>query len=239
MVLAIGAMTVSEAAEASVGVDAASAYVFRGATFNDGFVLQPYLEVSGPVTIGVWGNLDIDDYDGAVNDGEFQEIDLYAAYDLPMPESSPFGLSIGYCEYTYPSSVGDGSVTTNDTDSAADREISLSLGLDTVLSPSLGLYYGVDGAIDKSLHAELSAGHDIEIGDGVTLSLGATIAYEDPDEGEDGFSYYSASAGLGFGCLSASVTYVGQIDDDVLVDVEDGGVYDVDVYGMIGVSQTF
>ncbi|MDP6631544.1 MAG: MltA-interacting MipA family protein, partial [Kiritimatiellia bacterium] len=49
-------VSVGMAAEASVSLDVASAYVFRGATLNDGLVLQPGLEISGlPVTLGVWG----------------------------------------------------------------------------------------------------------------------------------------------------------------------------------------
>ena len=53
----------------SMSADLASAYVFRGSTFNDGAVLQPGIEIGGlPVTVGLWANFDLADYDGAVND---------------------------------------------------------------------------------------------------------------------------------------------------------------------------
>ena len=218
----------AEGAEATVAADFASAYVFRGATFNDGAVFQPYVDVAGlPIEFGIWGNLDIDDYDDSLDDGQFSEIDIYASYALPLG-IDPVGVSVGYTEYVYPNA-----------DAEADREIGLSVGLDALLSPELGLYYGIDGGIDESLHAELAVSQTIVENDTVTVELGASVAFEDPDAGEDGFSYYTASLGASYGILSAGVTYVGQIDDDVLVDVEDGGVYDTDVYGTIGISYSF
>ena len=229
MVMIVGLTTsIGLAAEATVGADFASAYVFRGATFNDGAVFQPYIDVAGlPIEFGIWGNLDIDDYDDSLDDGQFSEIDIYASYALPLG-IDPVGVSVGYTEYVYPNA-----------DAEADREIGLSVGLDALLSPELGLYYGIDGGIDESLHAELAVSQTVVENDTVTVELGASVAFEDPDVGEDGFSYYTASLGVSYGILSAGVTYVGQIDDDVLVDVEDGGVYDTDVYGTIGISHSF
>ena len=52
-----------------VGVDVNSAYVWRGVTRNDGPAVQPWvdLEVAEGFRVHVWGNLDLDDYDGAVD----------------------------------------------------------------------------------------------------------------------------------------------------------------------------
>jgi len=220
---------IAAAASASASLDLASAYVFRGATFNDGLVLQPGLETdmglpekAGSLSLGVWGNLDLDDYDGALNDGEFSEIDLYGSYSLPV---EAVDLGIGYTEYTYTSAGVE-----------ADREISLSAGLPVLLAPSLAAYYGVDGGIDKTLYLEAGLSHEQAITEALAATLEAAVGYVDPDEGEAGFSHYSATAGLGYKALSASVTYVGQIDDDVLADVEDEGLYDVDVYGVLGLA---
>jgi len=170
--------TAGMAAEASVSLDVASAYVFRGATFNDGLVLQPGVEVAGlPITFGVWGNFDVDDYGGAVKKSEFSEIDLYGSYSLPIEAAD---VSIGYTEYLYP---GAGSV--------ADREISLSAGLDVLLAPSLSVFYGVDGGIEKSLYVEAAVGHEFALTDEVAIELGATVSYMDPDGGKSGFSHYT------------------------------------------------
>ncbi|HMA84159.1 MAG TPA: hypothetical protein VKN73_00520, partial [Desulfosalsimonadaceae bacterium] len=48
--------------------DVVSAYVWRGITFNDGLVVQPYVDVAAGngFAINVWGNYDIDDYDNTL-----------------------------------------------------------------------------------------------------------------------------------------------------------------------------
>ncbi|MBT3295528.1 MAG: hypothetical protein HN919_04320 [Verrucomicrobia bacterium] len=226
VVLAILACaTVGRAAEVSVSLDVASAYVFRGATFNDGLVLQPGVEVSGlPVTIGVWGNLDRGDYDGALVENEFSEIDITVSYDIPV---EAIDLSVGYTEYVYP---GGG---------VADRELSLSAGLDVLLTPSVALYYGVDGGIKDSIYVEAGVGHEFEVNKDLSVELGVTVGYVNPDEGDSGFSHYTATLGASYAFIGASVTYVGQIDDDVLPGVEDGGPYDTEIIGVLSLGHDF
>lgn len=229
MAVVAGMMTISAAmaeAEITLSVDVASAYVFRGVTSNDGVVLQPGMEAAiGAFTVGVWGNMDLDDYDGAREKNQFSEIDIYASYALPLPVAL-LDASLDYCEYTYPGAAGD-----------ADRELALGLGLDLPLSPSLMIAYGVDGGIEKDLYMELGAGYEFDMDDLFSVELAAALGYLSPDEGDSGFSHYSVTLGIGKGPLSASVTYVGQIDDDVLPDGE--GAYDVEVYGMLGAAFSF
>lgn len=249
MVLVLIGMGSAMAAEASVSVDAASAYVFRGVTLNDGFVIQPGVEVSGlpaGVDIGVWANINMDDYDGAASDDQVGEIDIYASYGLPI---EGIDLSVGYTEYTYPGLGGDPTASIDSTGAAAasstfgesDREVSLSLGLgeNLPLSPSISAYYGLGGLIDKQLYVEASVGHEISVNDDTSIEIGATVAYLNPDKGEDGFSHATASLSGSYKILNASVTYVGRIDDDVLADAMDGTGYDVDVYGTVGISCDF
>ena len=209
---------VSGMADARVTLDVASANVFRGSTLNDGLVVQPGLEVSlHGFTLGAWGNLDLDDYDGRVEKNQFGEIDLYASYAIPVDFAT---LSIGYIEYTYPGYAVE-----------ADREVNLGVGLDVLLNPQVTVSYGVDGGVDKSLHVGAGIGHSIALAEGFGLDLGATVAYVDIDGGESGFADYTVSAALTHGPFAASVTYIGQIDDDVLPDGP--GAYDVDVVGML------
>jgi len=223
MIVSAGMMMAagSVLAGGSASLDLASAYVFRGVTFNDGLVLQPGVKVAEyGVTLGAWGNLDLDDYAGAVAENQFSEIDLYGSYALPVEAAD---ISVGYTEYTYPGAEGE-----------ADREVSLSIGLKVLASPSVAVYYGVDGGIDKTLYIEGAVGHELELGEGIGLKLGATVGYVDPDGGTSGFSHFTAKAGLSYACLAASVTYIGQIDEEVLPD--GAGAYDAEVVGVIGVS---
>ena len=220
MTMAVSVMAVE--AEITLSVDAASAYVFRGVTFNDGPVLQPGMEAEiGSFVIGVWGNIDLDDFDGTLEEGQFSEIDVYAAYALPVEFMD---IAIEYCEYTYPGAEGK-----------ADREFALAFGLDVPLSPSLLVAYGVDGGIKKDLYVELGAGYEMDVAEMFSIELGATIGYLSPDEGDSGFSNYTLTLGAAKGPLYASVTYVGQIDDDVLTDED----YDVEVYGLLGMAFSF
>jgi uncharacterized protein (TIGR02001 family) len=215
---------VATAADVSAGVDFASAYVFRGVTFNDGLVMQPGVDVTAPLGIefGVWGNFDIDDYDDSLNGSQFSEVDLYMSYAIPI---EAFDLGVGYCEYLYPGAEGD-----------ADREVSVSAGTAVEgVDMDIGVYYGVDGGIDKSLYVEASIGYAMELAEATELSLGATAAFADFDGGESGFHNYTVSAGLSYKVISAGVTYIGQGDDEVLTDAE----YDVDVVGTIGIGYDF
>lgn len=218
-----GTAMAEDGATVSLSADLASAYVFRGSTFNDGAVLQPGLEIGGlPVTVGVWANFDIDDYDSTLADNQFSEIDIYAGCDLPLE-----GFSLGYTEYTYPGAEAE-----------ADREITLSYEAPLPLTPSVSVNYGIDGGIDKSLYVEAGVSHEVET-EAVTFSMGAAVGYMDPDEGESGFSHYSVSAGASYGLASLGLNYVGQIDDDVLPDVEDGGTYDTGFYATLGIAKEF
>ncbi len=212
---ALVAAPAARAAEATVGADVASVYVFRGVTLSDEVQVQPYMEVSGlPVDLGVWASFDTD-AESVI------ETDFYGSYALPF---EGIDASVGYTEYSY----GAG---------AFDREVSLSTGFDLPLAPSVGLYYMVDssGGYDGQFYADLSVGHDLELAEGVGLSVGALISYivqGDDIAGDDGLNHYELSASLGYSMFSAGVTYVGEIDDDVLV-------VDEDLVVSVGVSHSF
>ena len=228
----LGMQTVK--AETTVGLDIASAYIFRGTTINDSFVAQPSLEAVGHgVTLGTWANLDLDDSDnGAYEAGNISEVDLYASYELPLGITN-LSISTGYSEYTYPragGSVGADGTTVEPVD--ADSEFNLVAEANLPLSPTLGVYYGVDGAIDQSVYTEATIGYEKELPAGLTGTAGALIAYLNPDEGEDGFSHAALSAGLEYGMFSVGITYFVETDDDVLV-------IDEDVLGTIGFSHDF
>ena len=207
-------------------LDVASAYVFRGATFNDGLVVQPGVEAStAGFALGAWANYDIDDYSGALEKNEFSEVDIYGSYAIPV---DVVDLSVGYCAYIYPLDSTD-----------ADHEVSVSVGLDLPLAPSLSVYYGLGGGIEDTLYCEFGIGQEFELSEAVGLELGAALGYVDPDDGESGFSHANLSATLSYSIFSASITYVAQLDDDVLMDVADGGAYDTEVYGMVGAGLSF
>ena len=193
----MAAFLVAQVASAvSASVDFASAYVFRGETINDGFVIQPSLEseVAG-LTVGVWANVDVDN----VGADQVSEIDLYVGKGLGSVAG--WDISAGYCEYTYPGVDGDG-----------ESELSIS---------AAGSISGVDLSVTAFANiAETSTPGYYEVATGgatalagVALDYGVTLGYEDGAEAGFGFAAYTVSYETGGGTLS--VTYIDELDDAI------------------------
>ncbi|MFL2877271.1 MAG: TorF family putative porin [Pontiellaceae bacterium] len=210
----MAAFLVAQVASAiSATVDIASAYVFRGATFNDGIVIQPGVEgeVAG-YTVGVWANIDIDD---AGNDDQVSEIDLYIGKDLGSVAG--WDLSAGYCEYTYPGVAGNG-----------ESELSLSAsGAISGFDVSLAAYANIAEESTPNFY-EASTGGSTSIA-GLALDYGISLGYSADEEvggaeAETGVGYvaYSLSYDTAGGTISA--TYIDGRDDDI-VEVDESLVF--------------
>jgi hypothetical protein len=248
LILAAGAAlaaqaSAQEAFKSSVdaGVDVSTAYIFRGKTVFDKPVAQPYAyaTILEGLTIGTWANVALDDskkHGG--NSGDVSEVDLSLEYALPLG-ACPIGVALGYTEYLYPNSVdGDGTIEDPTVPASTDREVAVKFALatdcalDKALSPTLDVFYGLDGAIDKDLYTELGLSHELALGEGLSLGLGGTLGYLESDAGESGFSSATLSAGLGVGPAVLKVTYVIETDKDVLP-------VDEEVVGTLGLSKIF
>lgn len=237
------AASAEKSAEVSTTLDLASAYVFRGVTYNDGPVFQPGIEASGlglpeemgSLSVGVWGNYDLDDYDGNVNSSELSELDFYVSYTLPtIVEGVDF--SLAYWDYTYPGAAEE-----------SDKEVSLSVGYG-IGDVSVGVgYYVLTDSSEQDPYADISLGYEMALTDEVDASFGARAGFIESE-----FSDYDLSAGLSYALndvwsIGASAAYIGQGDEDVLADTVygPGGVivgdpgYDVDFVGMLSLSASF
>lgn len=241
-------------AKAHAAIDYASAYVFRGATLNDGSVLQPSLEVTGlPITIGTWGNFDINDFDGRRTGNQFSEIDLYGSYSTTIDKVD---LTAGYTEYVYPNTVEY--VYPDTVAREADREARLTAGLPLALDPKMTVFYMLDGPNQSDLYVQAEASHTKKISALTSLEFFATAGYQSDDEtldfsglpldaagkpigagtavkGESGLANYTAGVKGTYQKLTAGVTYIGRFDDKVLPD----DVYDVNVVFTVGLATDF
>ncbi len=215
------------AAEASFNTNVNSAYVWRGITFNDGVVVQPSLDVTkGGFGFNVWGNLDIDDYDNTLDDGEFSEVDLTLSYGFDIKSVS---FSFGYIEYLFPAGI------------LGTREVYGGISIEpfTGFTTGVTVYYGFDEVEDY--YVSMNIGYSRELVEKLSMDIGFTagIAGEDMSAGtDDGFHDYNISLGLGYAVtdtLSASgfIAYTDSFDEDVLPE------QDVDMYGGIGASYSF
>ena len=233
--LVAGLVSTGALAGVSITADLASAYVFRGVTLNDGFVVQPGIEASGlgfpeqygSVTFGAWGNYDLDDYApaGAVG-SSFQETDWYGSYSLPQWVEG-LELFVGYTEYSY----GAGS---------SDKEANVGAGYEVVgIALGLTYYQGVGGHIGTSSYTEFALGYSLDFSDRFSGSVDARFGFVDQDGGETGFSDYDLGGSVSYALneqwgLGATLTYIGQGDEDVLAKAP--GAYDVDWVGMLSLS---
>lgn len=233
LVLATGTGMEAKAADVTAAMDINTAYVWRGLTFNDGIVFQPSIDIAkGGFGLNVWGNFDADDYDGALDSGEFSEVDLTASYSFDI---GPVSTGVGIIEYLFP--AGGESTT----------ELFVTAGMDFGggFSGGLELYYDVDQVED--FYATASVGYGVDISEQVALEVGALISYAGEDFAEiyaggtdSGFFNYGLSAGVSYAVSEAlsvggSINVSDSLDDDALPDE----TVDTTVYGGVSIAYTF
>ena len=218
--------------DVSVGADISNAYVWRGITFNDEGVIQPYLDVSHPIGLGVnvWGNFDLGNFDGAVESGEFSEVDLTFYYNLPI---ELLDLSVGYIEYLFPNS----SVPST-------GEIYFSVGKELVkgLSTSISVYFDVDEV--EGVYGNANVAYAIPVNEKLSLEAGVAIGAADKDFAvsaggtEGGFFDYNLSLTGSYSVtdalsLGAFLKYTNSVDTDSLPDQI------TDIYGGMNIAYSF
>jgi uncharacterized protein (TIGR02001 family) len=240
---ALAALTVAATApqaaavDVTTALDANSAYVWRGLTFNNGFVLQPSVDVShNGFAFNVWANYDVSDYDGALNENRFSEVDLTGSYAFKL---GSVDASVGVIHYRFPeASNGADNYTT-------ELFAGLSYDLGHGFAISTKLYYDIDAVSDYYLTAGL--GYTYSINDKTNLGLSGLIGYA----GEDFTQYYAGGTDSGFFnyTLTASLKYMvtdafgiganinvtDSLDDDALPD----SAVHTNVFGGISLTYTF
>ena len=226
----------AQAADVTAALDLNSAYMWRGLTFNDGLVAQPSIDIAGPSGIGfnVWGNFDIDDYNGTINDSEFSEVDFTVSYAIPV---DGFDLGIGIIEYLFP----EAGTNTN------TREVYVEAGVQLVENLSAGAFLAYDFDEIDDLYGNVSLAYGYAVSDELSLELSGLIGYAGSDfarlysSGIDGgLNEYQIALSAGYALsettgLGAFVAYTDSLDSDVLPDA----ALDVDVFGGLSVSHVF
>ncbi len=220
----------SEAADATVSADLVSAYVYHGITYNDGPVFQPSVDVSkNGFGFNTWANMDIGDYNGALNSGDFSEVDLTAYW---ATRSLGVDWCVSYAEYLFPNvSDGDGALAgTREIILAGDRPLPMGF------VAGFKVQYDIDEYDD--FYAKASLSHIYTVGGGFDLNTSVSGGYAGEGVaigGESGFNDYGLKLGLVYQAskelkVNGFIAYAGSIDEDVLPD------QDVHVYGGLGLS---
>lgn len=223
----------AHAADVSTGVELNSSYIYHGITYNDGAVIQPWLDVSkNGFGINVWANFDLDDYDGYYVKNVFSEVDFSLYYCSSVAE---FDICATYAEYLYPN-IDDGRGGALE----GDREVLFSFdrALFAGLRTQAKFHINVDGRVE--VYGQLLLVYDYKITDKVSAAVSAKGAWVGDDmtiTGEEGLHDYDVSFSMTWALnenmsLGANVHSIGSLDEDVLPD------QDVDLYGGVSLTAT-
>ncbi|MBN2331658.1 MAG: MipA/OmpV family protein [Deltaproteobacteria bacterium] len=212
LVLCMTATAVNAEEKPAVSLDAevlaVSKYIWRGLEVNEEFVLQPSLTAGyGGFSFNIWGNMDLTSfgedecvYTSGCDDrsGQFTEIDLTMDYTHSW---DAFTLGVGIIAYEFP----------NWEASEDTHEFYVSGAVDTLLQPSLTIYYDFDEV--EGLYASFGIGHSFAINEKLALDLSASVGYADGDYNE---AYFGVDDS-GFVDLSVGVSLAIPVGDMVTI----------------------
>jgi len=189
--------------EGDAYINYSSMYLWRGFDLSDSDpVMQGGMDLSFKgLTLSYWSNLDLDS-------GEINETDI--TIDYSFDPSELVSVSVGNIFYSL-----EGLEDTN--------ELYLGVTLNTILAPTLTLYYDYDEADETGLFYTFSVGHDLELSEALTLSLGGLVSYNQESDyaiGDyDDWHNYELSASADYALtdqisLSPAVVFSDSISDD-------------------------
>ncbi|MBN2231782.1 MAG: hypothetical protein JW781_03040 [Deltaproteobacteria bacterium] len=252
LLLAPGLQPPCRAEEPSISVDAevlaVSKYIWRGLEVNEEFVLQPSVTMAyGGFSFNVWGNMDLTDfgeseciYTSGCDDraGQFTEIDLTLDYTHSWDR---FTLGVGIIAYEFPNWEG----------SEDTHELYVTVGYDTLLQPSLTVYYDFDEI--EGMYATFGIGHSFAVSEKVGLDLSASVGFADSDYN---LAYFGVADGslvdftVGIGMpiqitemisVTPVLSLTTLVDSDLRDAVEEASCCDdeTNIYGGVAVALSF
>ena len=152
-----------------------SAYIWRGQELSrDSVVIQPSATVNyRGFTANIWGNLDTDPYSvtGGENSSNYTETDVTLSY------THKFGIVSAGAGYIY---YGLAAAAPGGPDLLDSQEVFVSLGLDTILAPTLTVYKEIDHY--HQWYATLGISHTFALHEKVGLKLAAQASYLKSDD---------------------------------------------------------
>ncbi|MGV8078877.1 MAG: hypothetical protein AB2L22_02285 [Syntrophales bacterium] len=162
----------AEAPTGDVSVSVLNQYIWRGYELSrNSIVIQPSATVGWKgFSINLWGNIDTSPYyggsDGKRYHGTWNETDLTLSYTKTL---GLVNLGVGYIYYSLAALNSDG------LDRADAQEVFASIGLNTLLSPTLTVYREIDHY--RNWYFLLGISHVFELNKMVSLKLAASASY--------------------------------------------------------------
>lgn len=186
-------------------------YLWRGFDLSGSLpVIQGGVDLSAyGFTVSYWSNYQTrDDEVEGFESGEITETDIVLDYTFNPHEK--VSVSVGNIFYQL-----EGLLDTN--------ELYLGLGLDTVLSPAVTLYWDYDEADEDGYFVIASVGQSFDLMEGLSASLGAAVSYNGASDFAVGnyhdWHNYELSVGLDYALteelsISPSFLYSSGLSDD-------------------------
>ncbi len=180
LVMSLALVAVSTPAMAAIEVEGDAyigvfdKYLWRGFDLSGSkSVAQGGVDVtSGNFTLSYWTNVQLstDNREG-LKSGEATENDIVIDYSRDINDL--VSISVGNIYYML-----DG----DSADLPDTNELYLTVGLSTILEPSVTVYYDWDEADDNGLYYTASVGHSFDLSEKLSLSLGALVGYNDKSD---------------------------------------------------------
>jgi len=176
IVVSLAALVVSSPVMAAIEVEGDvyagvyDKYLWRGFNLSGSEpVAQGGVDLtSGNFSLSYWTNVQLSSDSGeGYKSGEATENDLTLDYSRDITDL--VSISVGNIYYML-----DGIDDTN--------ELYLSVGLSTILEPTLSVYYDWDEAQENGLYYTASVGHTFDLMEKLSLSLGALLSYNDESD---------------------------------------------------------
>lgn len=147
-----------------------SAYIWRGQEMTrDSVVIEPSITANYKgFTATLWGNLDTNPYSA----GDAKHSSNWTETDFILSYAREFGIVKAGAGYIY---YGLAGMTSNGTDLLDAQELFISLGLNTLLAPTLTIYREIDHY--HQWYATLAVSHTFSLHEKVGLKLAGSVSY--------------------------------------------------------------
>ncbi len=219
----LGSALAEDAFSGNAYVGVSSMYLWRGFNLseNSDFVVQPGLDLSfAGFRAGVWANFDADS-------SKINETDFIVEYSFDVDDS--VSLTAGNTYY-----ILDEAENTN--------ELYLTCGLNTLLAPTLSIYWDWDQSTETGIYLTAGIGHSIELQDGLTLNLGALVGYniENYSVSEEYSNFHNAELNASIDWVVANavaLTPAITLSHPLTSDAED--IAGIDDEAMVGLTASF
>ncbi len=204
--------------KARATVDVTSASIQRGYTLTQGPALQPslWLFSTWGLGAGAWGSMSLQDKSRTnpvfyqQEAGEFQKVDLYLYYKVPVPDFVK--LELIYAEYIYPQD--------NLLPSPTVRDTITKISVPVLLNPFVSVSYGLSDPIKKDYYIESGVTETIFQQGSHTINGTAMTTYRNPNKEtktkQEGFGHSLASLAYGYKGIKLAANYLIQGKKDVI-----------------------